>query len=94
MPFEGFYSLRRELSFDGGKWPKGSLVQLGYTRNADAILFIARVRPRLEENDLFFSDRGVGITRDQLSILEPLTVFEEPSDGAGHQPDHASAHNH
>jgi hypothetical protein len=88
---EGFYTLRRELSFDGGKWPKGSLVQLGYTKNADPILFIARVRSRLDENDLFFSDKGVGVKRSDLSILEPSTVYEEPNDGAGHQPDHASS---
>jgi hypothetical protein len=94
MTPEGFYSLRRELTFDGGKWPKGSLVQLGYTRSADPILFIARVRTRLDENDLFFSDKGVGVKREQLSILEPVTVFEEPSDGAGHQPDHASSQSH
>lgn len=94
MPSEGFYSLRRELTFDGGKWPKGSLVQLGYTRAADPILFIARVRARLDENDLFFSDKGVGVKRDQLSILEQLAIFEEPSDGTGHQPDHASSQGH
>src|SRR5690242_10698146 len=88
---EGFYTLRKDLTFDGGKWPKGSLVQLGYTKNADPILFIARVRARLDENDLFFSDKGVGIKRAELAILEPLTVYEEPSDGSGHAPDHASS---
>lgn len=83
MPFEGFYTLRREHAFDGGSWPKGALVQLGYTRTADPILFIAQVRSKLDENDLFFSDRGVGITRAQLSMLEPVTVFQEsqPDDG-------------
>jgi hypothetical protein len=74
---EGFYTLRRELSFDGGQWPKGTLVQLGYTREADPILFIAQVRSKLSENDLWFSDRGVKITREQLSQLEPAIVFQE-----------------
>jgi len=83
---EGFYTLRRDLTFDGGKWPKGAIVQLGYTRNADPILFIARVRSSLDENDLFFSDRGVGIKRDQFSILEPAVVYEEPADASGHAP--------
>lgn len=77
LPPEGFFTLRKELSFEGGQWPKGALVQLGYNRNADPILFIARVRSRLEENDLFFSDRGVGIKREQLSILEPAVVHRE-----------------
>lgn len=83
---EGFYTLRRELTFDGGSWPKGSIVQLGYTKAADPILFIARVRNNPAENDLFFSDKGVGVKRDQLSILEPATVYEEPNDGTGHAP--------
>jgi hypothetical protein len=87
---EGFYTLRKELTFDGGKWPKGALVQLGYTQQGNPILFIARVRARLDENDLYFSDRGVGIKREQLATLEPVTVFQEPSDGSGHQPDHAA----
>jgi hypothetical protein len=82
MPLEGFYVLQRELSFDGGSWPKATLVQLGYTRNGDAILFAAQVRSKLEENDLWFSDRGVPIARNQLSILNPVTVFQEPSPGA------------
>ncbi len=87
VPEQGFFTLRKELTFDGGKWPKGALVQLGYTRAAEPILFIARVRQKLAENDLFFSDRGVPITKEQLSILEPASVFEEPSEGGdGHGP--------
>ncbi len=46
VPEQGFYTLRRELPFDGGSWPKGSIVQLGYTRTADPILFIARAARR------------------------------------------------
>jgi hypothetical protein len=83
MPPEGFYVLQRELTFDGGNWPKGALLQLGYTRNGDAILFIAQVRAKLEENDLWFSDRGVPIARQQLSILNPVTVFQDASPSAG-----------
>lgn len=82
MPLEGFYTLKRELTFEGGSWPKGALVQLGYTRTADPILFIARQRAQLAENDLFFSDKGVGIKRDQLSILERAEIFAEPDDGS------------
>src|SRR4051794_5345825 len=75
---EGFYMLRKDLTFDGGSWPKGTLVQLGYTRTGDPILFIAQQRASLEENDLFFSDRGVGVAANVLPSLEPLKVFEEP----------------
>ncbi len=78
MPSEGFYTLRRELTFEGGRWAKGAIVQLGYTNKAEPILFIAQVRRKLQENDLFFSHRGVGIKREQLSILEPAHVYYEP----------------
>ena len=53
VPHEGFYVLTRDLSFNGGKWPKSTLVQLGYTRQADPILFIAQIRGQLQENDLW-----------------------------------------
>ena len=78
LPGEGFYMLRKGLEFEGGSWPKSTLVQLGYTKAGDPILFIAQQRASLEENDLFFSDRGVGITRDQLAVLEPLNISMEP----------------
>ncbi len=81
---EGFYMLRKGLEFDGGNWPKGTLVQLGYTRTADPILFIAQQRATMDENDLFFSDRGVGIAREQLSMLEPLSVYVEPAEAGAH----------
>jgi hypothetical protein len=81
VPLEGFYILKRELGFEGGTWPRGALVQLGYTRTADPILFIAQVRTKLDENDLWFSDRGVGVPREQMSILEQVIVFQEGSPG-------------
>jgi hypothetical protein len=85
VPSEGFYVLTEELPFEGGRWPKNTLVQLGYTRSADPILFVARVRSRLDENDLFFSDKGVGVDRAVLSNLQKVECYDEPSDGAsGH----------
>ncbi len=84
LPAEGFYMLRKGLEFEGGSWPKGTLVQLGYTKGADPIVFIAQQRATMEENDLFFSDRGVGITREQLAVLEALSVFVEPVAEGGH----------
>jgi hypothetical protein len=76
--------LRKALSFDGGEWPKGALLQLGYTKAGDPILFIGQVRAELAENDLFFSDRGVSVTREQLAMLEPLQIFAEPTPVGGH----------
>ena len=84
LPAEGFYMLRKSLAFDGGEWPKGALVQLGYTKTGDPILFIGQVRAQLAENDLFFSDRGVSLTREQLAMLEPLQIFTEPTPAGAH----------
>jgi hypothetical protein len=84
IPEQGFYTLRRELGVDGGSLPKGAIVQLGYTKTADPILFIARQRVVLSENDLYFSDKGVGIKREQLSILEPAVIQTEQGDGSEH----------
>ncbi len=84
LPSEGFYMLRKGLDFEGGSWPKGTLVQLGYTQSADPILFIAQVRANMQENDLFFSDRGVGISREQLAMLEPLQIYAEPQPAGAH----------
>jgi len=86
LPSEGFYMLRRALTFQGGEWPKSALVQLGYTRAGEPILFIAQARAELKENDLFFSDNGVGIAREQMTLLEPLQVFVEPPPAGVHTP--------
>lgn len=84
LPPEGFYYLRKEIEFDGGSWPKNTLVQLGYTKTGDPILFIAQLRGAMEENDLFFADRGVGISRERLAILEAVNVYQEPTAEGGH----------
>ena len=84
MPEEGFFTLKKELTFDGGSWPRNALVQLGYTMAGDPILFMARVRARLDENDLWFSDKGLKITRDQLTILDRVNVNIESDDPSGH----------
>ncbi len=81
---QGFYSLRKQLDFDGGSWPKGTLVQLGYNKSGDAILFIAQKRAQRADNSLWFSERGVPLSRERLSLLEPVTVFTEPQGEGGH----------
>jgi hypothetical protein len=90
VPDEGFYTLKREISLEPeGRWLKGAIVQLGYTRAAEPILFIAQERANLAENDLFFSDKGLKITLDQArTILEWAPIYKEPSDGTGHTADH------
>jgi hypothetical protein len=86
MPEQGFYSLRKQLDFEGGTWPKGTLVQLGYTKTGDPILFIGQLRATRTENNLWFSDRGVSLARERLSLLEPLGIFTEPAGEGGHDP--------
>ena len=83
---QGFYSLRKQLDFEGGSWPKGALVQLGYNRAGDAILFIAQQRAQRSENSLWFSDRGGPLSRDRLALLEPVSIFSEPLTEGAHDP--------
>lgn len=77
---EGFYRLKEELTFgDNGRWIKNAIVQLGYTRNADPILFIAQRRNPLTSNELWFSDKGVKLEFERLeSLIEPLAWYQEP----------------
>jgi hypothetical protein len=84
LPSEGFYTLRQALTFDEGRgsWPKGSIVQLGYNKSADPILFVATVRAKLDENVLFFADKGMGLPRERLNILEQCSWYTEPDDGS------------
>jgi hypothetical protein len=84
MPEQGFYTLRKQLDFEGGSWPKGALIQLGYNREGEAILFIAQKRAQRTENDLWFSDRGLQLARDRLSLLEPVSIFAEPLPEGAH----------
>ncbi len=84
LPPEGFYVLREDVSFDGGRatWPRGALVQLGYDRSGAPIVFLAQQRYYRAENALVFADRGVPIERERLDRLEPVIVYEEPDPNA------------
>jgi hypothetical protein len=84
LPEQGFYSLRKQLDLEGGAWPKGALVQLGYTREGEALLFIAQKRAQRDDNSLWFADRGARLPQDRLSMLEPLSVYAEPVPEGGH----------
>jgi hypothetical protein len=86
LPEEGFYTLTREITFDGeGKWLKNAIVQLGYTTTGEAILFIAQERASLQENDLFFSDKGLKITPDQLrTLIVRAPIYRETPDATAH----------
>ncbi len=81
LPHEGFYRLLEEMSFDGGgRWLVNAIVQLGYTRKGDPILFIAQRRSPLSSNDLFFSDKGVKTELEGIeNRIEALAWYQEPS---------------
>lgn len=78
---EGFYRLTREFKFgETGKWIENAILQLGYTREGEPILFIAQRRNPLTNNELWFSDKGVKVDKAELEkgLLEPLAWFQEP----------------
>ncbi len=82
LPAEGFYTLPRTLNFEsGGRWLQNAIVQLGYDRQGTGILFIAERRATMEDNALYFSDRGQRIGDDLLRDLTwapILPVTEHP----------------
>ncbi len=84
LPHEGFYRLKEQLTFgDSGRWLVNAIVQLGYTKGGDPILFIAQRRNPLASNDLFFSDKGVKVELDRLdALIEPLAWYQEPAKDA------------
>lgn len=80
IPHEGFYRLRREYEPEGGgKYLENAIVQLGYTKAAEPILFIAQRRSPLVSNDLFFSDKGAKIDLNLAKdLLDPLAWYQDP----------------
>ncbi len=66
LPTEGFYTLPREVKFDGGgRWLEHAIVQLGYNEEGRGIIFVAEQHEGEERNVLTFSDRG-RIVEDEL----------------------------
>lgn len=80
IPREGFYRLTEEYTFgDTGRWVPGAIIQLGYTRAAEPIWFIAQRRFPLVANDLWFSDKGTKVTLEMCErMLAPLAWYSEP----------------
>lgn len=71
LPAEGFYTLPDTLDLgNGGRWLKNAIVQLGYNESGQGIIFVAERRDGVDDNALYFSDRGVIVADD---LLERLT---------------------
>ncbi len=80
LPAEGFYTLPKEIAFDGGgRWLKNALVQLGYNAEGRGIIFVGEQRQSEESNILSFSDRGRLIDDDLLKKLKwaPILPVKE-----------------
>jgi len=59
LPSEGFYTLPRDIVFEGGgRWLQNAVVQLGYNGEGKGILFVGEQHEGEERNVLVFSDRG------------------------------------
>jgi hypothetical protein len=80
LPPEGFYTLPKEISFEGGgRWLKNAVVQLGYNGEGRGIIFVGEQHQDEERNILIFSDRGRLIDDDLLNKLQwaPILPVEE-----------------
>ncbi len=80
LPPEGFYTLPREIAFDGGgKWLANAIVQLGYNGEGQGIIFVGEQHDTEERNVLVFSDRGRAVEDDLLFKLKwaPILPVEK-----------------
>lgn len=78
LPSEGVYLLSKDLDFEGGSWPARALVQLGYDRHANPIVFLGQQRYHRAENVVTFAEKGVPFARERLEELLPVVIYEEP----------------
>ena len=76
LPQEGYYSLPESLTFEGGgRWLENAIVQLGYNRAGEGIVFVAEMHEKADVNALLFSDRGQKISDDILNRLRWAPVL-------------------
>ena len=81
LPAEGFYTLDADLRVgETGLWRKNAIVQLGYNPQGQGILFVAERREQVEDNALFFNERGVLIDDAVLNTLRwaPILPVSAP----------------
>jgi len=88
LPAQGLYMLRGELVFAGGRWPRRTLVQVGFSRAGQAVAFLAHERGDGRESGVWFPERGVPIAPEQFAQLAgPLHVRKEGVADDGHPRD-------
>ena len=79
LPPEGLYRVRQTFKCSANSsitFQPGQLVQLGYNRRADSILFI----PIWDENGLTMPERGVLMEPENIRNLEQLLVGHAKND--------------
>lgn len=77
---EGFYVLSEAIYLSHDEMiPKGTLVQLGYNRAADPILFLAE----FEKSSILFPNSGLKCTLEIFDLLEAVN-FRVPDFGQMH----------
>lgn len=80
LPAEGFYSLPETITLDGGgRWLENAIVQLGYNRTAEPLLFIAQWHDGGTDNALTFSDRGIRIEDELMRRLRWAPILPVPA---------------
>lgn len=78
---EGLYVLREPIYLSRDEFiPEHTLVQLGYTRSADPILFLAK----FAENTISFPSSGLKCTPEIFSMLEDVNFATPDRDDRMH----------
>ena len=80
---EGFYTLPQDIDTgDGGRWIKNAIVQLGYNREGQGIIFVGELHDNEERNVLLFSDRGMIVDDGLLDrlIWAPILPVSQPKE--------------
>lgn len=81
LPSEGFYTLPRDLVFDGGgRWLQNAVVQLGYNGEGRGIIFVGEQHEGEDRNVLVFSDRGRMCEDDLLFKLRWAPILPVTKD--------------
>lgn len=78
---EGFYILTEPMYLSADELiPNNTLIQLGYNRSAEPILFTSE----FDANLIYFPTHGTKVTNDIFSIIAPVP-FHVPSYDPGHR---------
>jgi hypothetical protein len=78
---EGLYVLTEPIYLSREEFiPEQTLIQLGYNRSADPILFLGQ----FEDNTIFFPDSGLKCTSEVFELLEDVPFRVPGQNGDGH----------